>query len=193
MLVNCDFEATDKSFIIKGSLGKHGEVLKATLYAKTRAIASYCSDMHKLHEYDGLTVCNVAGELTQIFGIYYHGDIYPLSRKTLGDNFLRLLHMGVGKGRGTRKNIYSLKRYSAPDGVDRVTDGEVDLVRVHLGNVILHRDLEQTMLGKDKQFIKTQCRVIYEILGRPTGPTVSYSKRTRLVGKDNALEPLVAA
>jgi hypothetical protein len=193
MSVNTEFNATDKSFVIKGTTGKHGELAKATLFIRDRAIVSVSGDMHKLHDYDGLVVCNVADELTQILGLYYHGDIYPLSRKTLCDNLLRLIHLGMGKGRGSRKNLYKLRRYESNDGMVRITDGVVDLIRLHMGNILLHPDLEQTLLGKDKRYIKIQCRVIHEVLGRPTGASVVYSKKSRLVSKHENFKPLVAA
>lgn len=193
MPVNSNFIASDKSFTIVGTVGKHGELTEATLYIRDRPLVSMSGDMHQLHNYDGLVVCNVADELTQILGLYYHGDIYPLSRKTLCDNLLRLIHLGMGKARGVRKNLYSLRRYESGDGTVRITDGEVDLIRLHMGNILLHRDLEQTLLGKDKRYIKIQCRVIYEVLGRPTGPSVTYSKKARLVSKHTTMEPLVAA
>lgn len=193
MLVNTDFSASDKSFTIKGSVGKHGELTEATLFIRDRALVSMSGDMHRLHDYDGLMVCNVADELTQILGLYYHGDIYPLSRKTLCDNLLRLIHLGMGKGRGTRKNLYNLRRYDSGDDMVRITDGDVDLIRIYMGNVLLHRDLEQTLMGKDKRYIKIQCRVIYEVLGRPSSPSVVYSKKARLVSKHAHMEPLVTA
>lgn len=188
---NAPFYSNYTGTEIFGTVGKHGEVVEATIYKRDRPIVSIASDMHRLHDYDGLMAFNVQGELAQIAGLYYHGDIYPLSRKTLGELIVRMVHSAVCKGRAIRKNIFRLRSYTTEDRITRINDGEVDLIRLHMGNVLLHRDLEQPAFGKDSTYMKTQCRIIVEVLNRKGKPAVVYSRKTRLESKHTDLTPLV--
>lgn len=191
-LINSDFEFNEGSLYIKGSVGKHGEVLQATIYQKERPLLSLTGDFHKVADFDGIMIFNVQGELTQGLGIYYHGDLYPLSRKLVCDMISRLVHSAVGKGRSKRKNLYKLKVYY-PLGQNelRISDGEIDLCRFFHGNVHVHRELECTLLGKDKNVLKIQMRVLVEVMKRPGAEPITYSKKLRLVSKHELIDPLV--
>lgn len=185
------FFAKDGTMSIYGCIGKHGEVVTATIYSRAKPIISVTGDMHKLAEFDGLVAINTQDELTQLLGIYYHGDIYPLSRKLVCDAIGHLIHLAVGKGRATRKNLYKLKPVSKPGSdVFSVSDGEIDLFKLRMGNVLIHQELEASLLGKDKTYLKIQGRVIIEVLSRPSAKTISYSKKVRLVSKHEHFEPL---
>lgn len=185
------FFAKDGTMSIYGCVGKHGEVVAATIYSRQKPIISISGDMHMLADFDGLMVMNTQEELTQMLGIYYHGDIYPLSRKLVCDAISHLVHLGVGKGRSTRKNLYKLKLVVKPDSdVVSISDGEVDLFVLRMGNVLIHRELEASLLGKDKAYLKKQGRVIIEVLSRPNAKPIVYSKKVRLVSKHEHFEPL---
>lgn len=186
---NQTFYAKDGAMSIYGCVGKHGEVESATIYSKERPILSLSSDMHRVQDFDGITVINTQGELTQLIGIYYHGDLYPLSRKLICDAIGRMIHLGTDKGRSSRKNLYKLKLNPGADTM-AVSDGEVDLFLLRMGNILIHRELESGLFGKDKTFLKIQGRVLIEVMTRPNVKSVVYSRKTRLVSKHEHFEPL---
>ena len=188
-LTNQTFYAKDGAMSIYGCVGKHGEVESATIYSKQRPILSLSGDMHQVQDFDGLSVINTQGELTQLIGIYYHGDLYPLSRKLICDAIGRMIHLGTTKGRGSRKNLYKLRLNPGKD-TTAISDGEVDLFLLRMGNVFIHRELESSLFGKDKTFLTIQGRVMIEVMSRPNAKPISYSKKTRLVSKHAHFEPL---
>jgi len=184
------FFAKDGAMSIYGCIGKHGEVVTATIYSRERPIISITGDMHQIADFDGLMVFNPQGELTQLLGIYYHGDLYPLSRKLVCDAISRMVHLGCGKGRATRKNIYRLKLITKPEDDLRISDGEVELFTLRMGNVLIARELDVSLFGKNKAYLKIQGRVIFEVLSRPSAKSITYSKKTRLVSKHETFDAL---
>lgn len=187
---NEDFSVKDGHFVLIGRVGKHGEIEKATLWHKSRPIVCLSADMHLVQDYDGLLLFNVQDELKQIVGLYYHGDIWPLSRKTLADNVIRMSHLATQKSRGQRQNIFMLKRYTGSDGIVRISDGDIDLCKVIHANMILHSTLTASLTGKNSRYLETQFAILNAVLSRPKVGTVKFSKKLRLVSKHESLEPL---
>lgn len=187
---NEDFDVKDGHFRMVGRVGRHGEIESGTLWHKDRPIVSTSADMHKIQEFDGLLLFNVQDELKQITGLYYHGDIWPLSRKTLADNFIRMAHLATQKSRGQRQNIFMLKRYTGSDSIVRISDGEVDLCKVIHSNMILHSSLTSSTTGKNSNYLQTQFTIINAVLARPKVGIIKYSKKLRLVSKHETFEPI---
>lgn len=167
-VLSTDFCYTDKKQTLVGSVGKHGELTQASLYFGERPIVSLTSDMHKVREFDGLMAINTQGELSQLIGIYFHGNLYPYNWKTLADDIIRLIHKAVDKGRASRVIISSIKY------VDETGFGG-DFPYLKSGNNKLFKgnqfglqfvagELDNKALGEDRRFIERQGRVIFNQL-----------------------------
>lgn len=184
-VLSTDFSYCDKKQHLVGSVGKHGELTNASLYFGERPIVSLTGDMHKVREFDGLMAINVQGELSQLIGIYFHGNLYPYSWKTLADDIVRLIHKAVDKGRGVRVIIPSIKYVDETEfngsfpylssGVNKLFKGN------RFGRQFVTGDLDNKALGEDRRFIEMQGRVLASQLSKG-GTTVKF-----VSGKGNAM------
>lgn len=182
--------ATSESFTIHLTKGEQNEIKQATIYTRQRPLVSLTGDLTELHTFDGVTLLNACGELTQLVGLYYHGDIYPLSRKTLTDLVVKMVHLALGKGRAFRRNVYQFKLQKAGvEQIDTIFDDLGAMFKYDTGNVTLCSDLTVKTTGKDKSFLEKQCVVIYHAVQARAKQFVKLPKSNRLVGKDANRKP----
>lgn len=173
-VLNTTFRYTDKKQSIIGEVGKHGELVKASIFFGERAIVSLTCDMYKVRDFDGLMAINTQGELSQLIGIYFHGNLYPYSWKTLADDIVRLIHKGVEKGRSARVIFSSLKYVDAlPEKgieVPYLLGGKTKVFRVnYFGSAFVDGELANKALGTDRRFIEKQGKIIANQLGKGEG------------------------
>jgi hypothetical protein len=182
--------AKSESFTIYLTKGEQNEIKHATIYTRQRPLVSFTGDLSELHTFDGVTMLNACGELTQLVGLYYHGDIYPLSRKTLTDLVVKMVHLALDKGRAFRRNIYQFKLQKAgEEQIDTVFDDLGAMFKYDTGNITLCSDLTVKTTGSDKSYLAKQCVVIYHAVQARPKQLVKLPKKQRLVGQDPSRAP----
>lgn len=159
--VNQVVEYVNKKIFFGGKTGKHGELEIGSLWVGERPVVSLTSNMEKVKDFDGLIAINTQDELAQLLGVYFHGEIYPYTWKTLADDLLKYIHLAVGKGRSTRVIFNRVKYVEFGDNRFIEVGKEKKGFSLNRLNLVFPTDvLSNPLLGSDIKFLKKQGRIL---------------------------------
>lgn len=163
--VNQVVEYSDKKIFFGGKTGKYGELEIGSLWVGERPVVSLTSDMGKVKDFDGLIAINTQGELAQLLGVYFHGEIYPYTWKLLADDLVKYIHLAVGKGCATRVIFNRVKCIDLREG------GYIEIGKEKkgfcfdvAGTLAPAGTLNNPALGSDTELLKVQGKVLFETI-----------------------------